>query len=528
MGRHNVGADYYDKVYQGQIADPSLRREAVRMPAVIPHIQGSVLDLGCGLGEMANLLGDREYLGVDFSPVAIQYARENTRNPNARFRLMDFRDDPALNQFDTVLLLEVLEHAQDPTAVIGFARRHAQKRIIATVPIDMPDPSHIKPQWNEADLRELLGELAVCEIIGEHWWLVVTEVETTVSVCMIVRNEEVILTTAVESTAGLADEIVVLDTGSTDRTVTLAESLGCKVLAGGDRMNKGQSRNQAAAAARGDWVVVLDADERIADPVGLRKFLQQTGAQAVYVKLAYMDAENKPTLTYPQMRCWRRGAFKYRYRAHEVPVPVDGWGEVEHTDFVWEHRPPSGRAWKSQYTLDRLLLDIKENPDDARPLYYLGRQYVYRSQWEKGIESLTRYLEMPGHDEADAWLCLSKCYAGLGNETKQIRALHGACAAQPERREWWGALAVIYHAGGQDVIATGLLKCALEIPLPERTYASYYWYGSHIYDLLARCLWKLGRYDEGYSYASKALALVPDNQRLRDNLAFFEEKLCLS
>lgn len=528
MGGHNVTVDYYDKVYQSQIADSTLRREAIRMPNVVPHVQGSVLDLGCGLGEMANLLGDREYLGIDFSPVAIQYARESTRNPNARFQLVDFRDGLLCRQFDTVLLLEVLEHVDDPAAIVELAQRYARKRVIATVPIDIPDSAHIKPQWNKADLVALLGELAVCKEFCKYWWLAVKVVEVEVSVCMIVRNEESVLATAIESTMGLADEVVILDTGSTDGTVALAKGLGCRVLTGGDRMNKGASRNQAIDATQGEWVVILDADERIADPVGLRKFLLQSDGQAVYIKLSYMNGDDEPTLTYPQMRCWRRGTFKYQYRAHEVPMPVDGWGKIEHTDLVWEHRPPSDRAWKSQYTLDRLLLDMKENPGHARPLYYLGRQYAYRSEWEKGIEFLTRYLEMPGHDEADAWLCLSKCYGGLGNEPESVRALYRACAAQPERREWWGALAEIYHAKGQDIIATGLLKCALEIPLPERTYVSHYWYGSHIYDLLARCLWKLGRYNEGYGYAKKALALAPGDRRLQNNLAFFEGKLCLS
>ena len=52
----------------------------------------------------------------------------------------------------------------------------------------------------------------------------------SVTVCMIVRNEEEILSRAIASTVGLADEIVVLDTGSTDGTVVLAKSLNCKTL----------------------------------------------------------------------------------------------------------------------------------------------------------------------------------------------------------------------------------------------------------------------------------------------------------
>lgn len=346
-----------------------------------------------------------------------------------------------------------------------------------------------------------------------------------VSVCMIVKDEDTIVEEAIKSTKGLADEIVVLDTGSTDGTVPLLHKLGARMILGGDSMHKGRSRNQVAAAAKGDWIVVLDADEKIADPVAVRRHLETTDAQALFVRLAFMDGEDRPTLTYPQMRIWRKGTFEYKYRAHELPLPVNGWGKTEKTDFVWEHRPPRGRAWKTQYTLDRLLLDVQENPGEARPLYYLGRQYMYAQEWELSIEILEKYLEYQKHrDRADAWFCMAKCYKQLGDEPEQIRALFQACAEDPKRRDWWGALAEIYHARGDDIVAVGLLRCALEIPLPKNTYVHHWWHGSHIYDLAARCLWKLARYDEGRLYALKAVEISPGSQRLIDNLAFFDAR----
>jgi len=343
---------------------------------------------------------------------------------------------------------------------------------------------------------------------------------------MITWNEETILAQAIASTDGLADEVVVVDTGSTDGTVKLARDLGCRVFTGADRMHKANSRNRAMDEACGDWVVILDADEQIADSAGLREFLENTDAQAVYIRLAFVDGKGNHTLSYQQMRCWQRDAYRYQYRAHEVPVPVDGWGVVEHTEFVWEHRPPADRVWKQQYTLDRLLLDVQENPDMTRPLYYLGRQYMYCQQYENAIQTLMQYLDkQKGHDRADAWRCLALCHGKLGNRNEQIRTLHQACAEHPMRREWWGELAEVYHADGQDEIATGLLRCALEIPQPPIAYTTHQWYGAYIYDLLARCLWKQQRYAEGYEYAKRAVKLEPDDKRLRDNLQWFVDKI---
>ena len=346
-----------------------------------------------------------------------------------------------------------------------------------------------------------------------------------VSVCMIVRNEEELLPTALASTVGLADEVVVVDTGSDDGTVEVARGLGAIVETGADRMHKAESRNRAMERATGDWVVILDADERIGDPAGVRSYLETTEARALYIRLTYMEGDRE-TLSFQQMRIWQRGTFRYRYRAHELPVPVDGWGKVVHTDFVWEHRqPPERGAWKSDYTLDRLVLDVRENPYDPRPRYYLGRQWMYRGEWAKALKELGVYLEAPGVDRADAWQCVARCHAGLGDRAAQIEALHRACAAQPGRRDWWGELGAIYHEAGDDQTAVALLRCALEIPPPQHIYTVQYWYGAAPHDLLARCLWKRGRYAEGYEEAAKALELAPSDARLRRNLQFFVEKL---
>jgi len=343
---------------------------------------------------------------------------------------------------------------------------------------------------------------------------------------MIARNEEGIIGTAIASTKGLADEVVVLDTGSDDNTIAEARQAGARVLEGtGDRMNKAEARNHVIEYAMGDWVVILDCDEIIADPIGLRHYLETTDVDTVYVRLVFMSG-NTPTLEYNRMLCWRKGTMEYRYRAHEVPLPVGAiWPSSDKTDFVWEHRPPAGRStWKLQYTLDRLLLDAEEYPDDPRPMFYLGRQYTYLHNWEKGLEWLGKYLESNGWiDCADAWFYSARCYAGLNNRAEQIRALHRACAEMPKRREWWGTLAEIYHKDGDDNVAVGLLKYALEQPPPTDTYYAHYWFGSHIYDLTARCLWKLERHSEGLEYAEKALSLAPGSARLRENLRYFKQ-----
>ena len=344
-----------------------------------------------------------------------------------------------------------------------------------------------------------------------------------ISVCMIVWNEEDLLEKAVASTVGLADEVVVVDTGSDDGTVALARELGCKVITGADRMHKGQSRNRSLDEATGDWCVALDADEMVQEPKALRAFLEDTDAQAAYMVEHVINGTGAITLSHSRLRCWRHGTYRYKYRAHEIPLPVNGAGKVVRTNFAMEHRPPSDRrVWKPQYFLDRLTLDVKENPGEGRPLFYLGRQYCYGGEWQKAVDTLEQYLVSPGYDQADALHFLARAHGGLEHKARRTDALYRACSIKPERRDWWGELGEMYHADGKMRMAIGVLKCALEIPPDRTTYVSAHWYGAHIYDLLARCLWNIGRVDEGAGYARKALELDPANERLQKNVYHFD------
>lgn len=176
------GAAYYDAIYK-QMANQSSDIDewlADRFVKVAPHVRGSVLDLGCGTGEMSNYVAG-VYLGVDFSDFAIATAIRRTNNKQARFIKSSFTDLSGVGKYDTVLMLEVLEHLTDYMPVVRFALAHARDRVVVTVPRDMPGRAHVHPQWNEKKLAEVLGPLTTCHLFGgetnDRWWLAVKEIK---------------------------------------------------------------------------------------------------------------------------------------------------------------------------------------------------------------------------------------------------------------------------------------------------------------------------------------------------------------
>ena len=121
---------------------------------------------------------------------------------------------------------------------------------------------------------------------------------STISAVLIVRNEEAMLGSCLKSLDGF-DEVIVLDTGSTDKTVEIARAHGAKVCADEYKWNEdfAEARNKAQEKATGDWIFVIDADEEL-EPGGvekLRRAVTEAGdARAISVWVKGKGAGIKP------------------------------------------------------------------------------------------------------------------------------------------------------------------------------------------------------------------------------------------
>lgn len=196
---------------------------------------------------------------------------------------------------------------------------------------------------------------------------------------MIVRDEAENLAGAINSVRDVVREVVVVDTGSQDRTVEIARTLGAKVLFFPWQNDFSLARNTGLQAATQDWILSLDADQRL-DSSSIPALTDAINspylAHNVTIRLFPSEESNDSVGAYKAIRLFRRDdRIRYSGRVHEdvapslLPLAPHPWSDsdVVLRDFGY------GDAQERQRKRDRNLLLLarakEENPDDLFTLY---------------------------------------------------------------------------------------------------------------------------------------------------------------
>jgi len=157
------------------------------------------------------------------------------------------------------------------------------------------------------------------------------------SACLIVKDEEKMLTACLESVKGVVDEIIVYDTGSTDATMEIARAAGAKVVEGYWDQDFARARNSALEHASGQWILTIDADETfMCDPAQLRLLLGQNLAnlESYIVPIENLERAGASGLVHSAIRVAQRNVAVWRSRLHEQMVSSDGSGRALKTGYL--------------------------------------------------------------------------------------------------------------------------------------------------------------------------------------------------
>ena len=327
------------------------------------------------------------------------------------------------------------------------------------------------------------------------------------------------------SSAAEADHIVLLDTGSVDKTVDLAKDLGVEVTVQVfDPWRFDTARNASLALVPDDvdYCIALDLDEVLVP--GWREELEKAHEEG-WTRPRYQytwswNADGSPGLVYGGDKIHARHGYTWRHPVHEVITPLvaekQGWVGLQ-----IEHHPDYSKS-RSQY-LPLLALSVEEDPNDDRNAYYYARELYFHGDNDEAVKEFYRYLALPTATW-DAERSKAMRFLSQLEPRKRESWLLKATAEAPHRREPWVDLAQYYYEQSQWPLCFAAATRALDIkekPLEYLCEADAW--GSKPYDLAALSAYHLNM-DTAVSLGYKALELEPNSDRLQRNLSFYIKK----
>lgn len=200
------------------------------------------------------------------------------------------------------------------------------------------------------------------------------------SAALIVKNEERNIKRCLSSICRVVDEIVVVDTGSTDRTVKICEQFGAKVYHHPWENDFSKHRNQSFGYATGDWIFQIDADEQFVyddqyqgKPQVLKNFLSMVKSGYNSVGLRMRDMRNGSIWSqFEIIRIFRKGKVEFKNIVHNEPV-YDGdsvFFQVAYLNHFGYDLSAKEKAAKAARTITLLDKRLRENPKDYDALFY--------------------------------------------------------------------------------------------------------------------------------------------------------------
>ena len=346
-----------------------------------------------------------------------------------------------------------------------------------------------------------------------------------IAIYTIALNEEQFVKRWYES-AKDADYLLIADTGSTDKTVEIAESLGINVVhikVSPWRFDDARNAALAALPLDIDMCLSLDMDE-IVTP-GFREPIEnawKTGiTRPTYKHIWSWKEDGSPGLEFAYDHIHARKGYRWRHPVHECLYPYSIPEVKQFITGIETHHHPDPTKSRAQY-LPLLELSVQEDPHNDRNAFYYGRELYFYRRYQEAAVQLKRYLGLP----TATW------------NTERAGAMRFLAKCEPENAEFWlkQSLKEVYRREGlvelsqhyyenrrwQECFDKAIEALAItERPLDYLSDVDAW--GFKPYDLAAISAYHLGKLDLAEKYGKQALSLDPENERLKNNLKYYKE-----
>lgn len=219
----------------------------------------------------------------------------------------------------------------------------------------------------------------------------------TVSLCMIVKDEETYLRRCLDSVFNQVDEIIIVDTGSTDSTLCIAEEYGAKILKLSWKEDFAAARNASIEIANSEYILVLDADEYVDQDTNLQETLKEMKDYYIINFKNYMDGGY--VSSHQAIRLFKNNiGLKYIGKIHEH-LNIDDFDNlsVKFADFIIHHEGYKKEVFSQKNKFERNLKilekEVKSNPTGYN-LFNLGTQYKVGREYLKALEQFKKSYQL--------------------------------------------------------------------------------------------------------------------------------------
>ncbi|WP_156291946.1 glycosyltransferase [Oceanobacillus salinisoli] len=229
------------------------------------------------------------------------------------------------------------------------------------------------------------------------------------SVCVITKNEEKNIAKCIKSVQPLTCEVVVVDTGSSDNTTSIAKELGAKVFYFKWIDDFSKARNYAISKATGEWIIFLDADEYVTKesinyiPLAIKEANNKQVDFITSLLINYDKANNLVMNSTPTNRIFRRiPDIHYVGAIHEIlsrkghdgykgkRLDASKYIQIFHTGYSIEDRVEKNKAERN---LKLLFSELEEKPNDSNTCFYISESLAMAGRIDEALLYAVKVIE---------------------------------------------------------------------------------------------------------------------------------------
>lgn len=451
---------------------------------------GVVLDIGSKYPYLAHCFRElgHESFGIDGIDIVPEYSKElgvpmicadfEKLTPDELVKAF------GIERFDMITMVHVFEHMYNPLTTLRVLRSLVKED--GRVFIRLPDhsvlgyerdltPGHftIHPYFHAlSSMLELLvqaEDLFVVETYrpmagaGQSDYVLkpITKKPSVVA-GMIVKNEEKHLPACLKSIEGIVDAVVIVDTGSVDKTKevalnTISKPVHFSVYTDASKQDEtgdwklwdfSKARNQFVQKIEdmgADYVLWMDADDTLMTPRNLQRafYLNEFGIFGIRMSAGKGGS-------WIHHRLWKTGqGIVFQGAIHEYPTLDKAWYGLTLDDTFIVH---NDEQTATEHSLDRnlriLMKEYEQDPNNSRTLFYLANTYIEKKDFLHAIEFYEKRIEI-GEFYRDEWLFahlyIARCYREISDYDEAKKWLHKAIGQEASWAEFWAELALLAY-----------------------------------------------------------------------------------